>query len=150
MTLPASFPLSMSQIATELGLSLPLSLSHAWVEALANKTGLPVKFSDLLGKTGRFDGNITCSGGTSPLLGNPFFNSTLDQLSFLGGTVGLTYSGIAPSYTGNIKLINNTNSVSAVLAFNGAIGFTGWYNSSPPANIVNQNGTNNYTILPSI
>lgn len=51
MTLPASFPLSMSQVATELGTTLPLSLLDPDVVALAGLSGPPVSMSDLLGKS---------------------------------------------------------------------------------------------------
>ena len=51
MTLPASFPLSMSQVATELGVALPLSLDAANVRSLAGVATGPISFSNLLGKS---------------------------------------------------------------------------------------------------
>lgn len=51
MTLPASFPLTMTQIATELGTTLPLNLLHADVRALAEQPSGDVAYSDLLGKS---------------------------------------------------------------------------------------------------
>lgn len=51
MTLPTTLPISMSDIATELGISPPFSLGDAACLALAGKTALPVSMSDFLGKT---------------------------------------------------------------------------------------------------
>jgi hypothetical protein len=55
MTLPSSFPMSMSDVATELARPLGgnsrLNLGEAEVLALAQKTALPVSMSDLLGKS---------------------------------------------------------------------------------------------------
>lgn len=64
MTLPSSFPLSMSQVAAELGKSLPLSLLNPDVVALAGKSGPPVSFSDLLGKSSGFPSTMTAGVGT--------------------------------------------------------------------------------------
>jgi hypothetical protein len=46
MVMPANLPISMSQVAAELGLPLPLSFNHPWVIYLAGKTALPVSMSD--------------------------------------------------------------------------------------------------------
>jgi hypothetical protein len=51
MTLPASFPLSMSQVATELGVALPLSLNAPNVLTLAGLGAPPISMSNLLGKS---------------------------------------------------------------------------------------------------
>lgn len=51
MTLQASFPLSMSQVAAELGVSLPLSTGDARVRWLADDVGGDISASQLLGKT---------------------------------------------------------------------------------------------------
>lgn len=52
MTLPASGPISMSDIAAELGISAQgLSLGDSRVRALAGKPSGPISFSDLYGKS---------------------------------------------------------------------------------------------------
>ncbi|MGF6777826.1 hypothetical protein [Paraburkholderia sp. GAS334] len=158
MTLPASFTLSMSQIAAELGLSLPLSLNHAWVEALANKSGLPVSFSDLLGKTGRFDGNISINvTGFGPFpSGSTLFGATLSQIT--GGYNGATLLTVEidfnngtwpPNYTGNFKLTNNSTGASCVLSQLIPGASNTWRNSSPPQNIIRKGQTDSYNIVPS-
>ena len=156
MTLPSSPPLSGSQVATELGLSLPLSMNHAWVIALAGKAVLPVSFSDLLGKTGRYDGtppntDFSFPGGPTirRLFTAPWFGGTL---SSIGGSpppssqpLYITFS-VAPNWTGNILLKNNTTGVSAVLT---PFTSTQWNVSNTPSGLATFNATENFTILPS-
>ena len=158
MTLPAAFPLSMSQVATELGLSLPLSLSHAWVEALAQKAALPVSFSDLRGKTGRFDGNVSINvTGFGPFpTGSTLFGATLSQIlgSYNGATlltveIDFNNGTWPPNYTGNFKLTNNSTGASCVLSQLSPGASNTWRNSSPPQNIIRKGQTDNFTILPS-
>lgn len=159
MTLPASFPLSMSQIATELGLSLPLSINHPWVIALAGKSSLPVSFSDLLGKTGRFDGSRTPNFFGSPfnvwrltLSAAPFFGGVMVNFevpgTISGPTVGaqgtLSFSA-APGWSGNILLKNNTTLVNMVLAKSSS---TAWIGATP-ANLIRSGQADSFTILPS-
>ncbi|WP_157639440.1 hypothetical protein [Burkholderia ubonensis] len=152
MTLPASFPLSMSQIATELGLSLPLSINHAWVIALAGKSGLPVSFSDLLGKTGRFDGNLTMTANISDTFTSdpsaPFFGGTfhgMDQAN--NGNLVASFSG-SPGWSGNISVKNNTTGASGVLS---KVDANTWQLLGANPNIVRNRGgqTDSFTILPS-
>ncbi|WP_159086640.1 hypothetical protein [Burkholderia sp. NRF60-BP8] len=153
MTLPASFPMSMSQIASELGLSLPLSISHPWVVALAGKSGLPVSFSDLLGQTGTATGNAAATSGGGGIIApfsSPWFRGQISQLgATTGGAPGLTVSitfSVAPNWSGNILLKNNTTNASIVL---GKINSTSWQVNSNPGNIVRAGFTDNFTILPS-
>ena len=150
MTLPASLPLSMSQIATELGLSLPLSINHPWAVQLAGKGALPVSFSDLLGKTAKFSGNLT--GGSSGSLfvqfGNaPLFGGSLSELDvFLGGGgSSLSISG-PPNWNGNIKVTNNTTGISLVLS---KLTSTAWTSASNPNNLIRSGVTDNFTVQPS-
>ncbi|MCO1349255.1 hypothetical protein L0Z31_17470 (plasmid) [Burkholderia vietnamiensis] len=152
MTLPASFPLSMSQVATELGLSLPLSMSNSWVIALAGKSALPVSFSNLLGKTGRFDGNLTTqSGGTSPptvkvIPNTTFFGGTIATVaSNTGGGCSLVFSS-TPNWTGKIRITNNTLGLSAVFTFAGG---NLWTTSTGGGFIGTVGSTYSFTILPS-
>lgn len=154
MTLPASLPLSMSQIANELGLSLPLSINHAWVLKLAQKSGLPVSFSNLLGKTGRFDGNVqtgAISHGRSIDWTNgaaPFFDTSLEEVAWTSSTSASLFTWAASTWwTGNILVKNNTSGVSGVFTPAGA-GI--WAASGIDANDLIRNGaTDNFTILPS-
>ncbi|WP_321924526.1 hypothetical protein [Burkholderia sp. BCC1998] len=152
MTLPASFPLSMSQIATELGRTLPLSLLDSWVLALAGKSGAPVSFSDLFGKTGRFDGALTGQGSGSLVFVNfpastPLFDIALVSLvqDATPHTI-LTTSAASAYWSGNIKAINNTTGVSVVMPKFSA---TQWVASSTPANLIRSGHTDSFTILPS-
>lgn len=159
MTLPASFPLSMSQVATELGLSLPLSINHAWVIALAGKSALPVSFSDLLGKTGRFDGSVT----TGAISGSrsidwtrgsaPFFDSSLSEVAWTSSsTATLFLWSVSSSWASgkNILVKNNTTGVSAVFTpYSGGVGSI-WFASGIDANNLIRNGaSDSFTILPS-
>lgn len=145
MTLPASFPMSMSQIATELGLSLPLSINHAWVIALAGKSGMPVSFSDLLGKTGHFSASLT-GGGAGPVLGvnfssAPFFGGQLNQLMQQSASLSLTFS-VAPNWGGNIAV--GTTGYSTVLTKTNSTTWSGTGNFLPA------NGQNELiTVYPS-
>lgn len=150
MTLPASFPLTMAQIAGELGLVFPLSLGHSWVIQLAGKSALPVSFSDLRGKSGRYDGNLTGSGSGSLLVqfgGAPFFGGGLVELDvFLGGGgSSLSISGPA-NWNGNIKVTNNTTGISLVLS---KLTSTNWTSGSNPANLIRNGITDSFTVLPS-
>ncbi|WP_157648387.1 hypothetical protein [Burkholderia ubonensis] len=152
MTLPASFPLSMSQVATELGLAMPLSINHAWVIALAGKSGLPVSFSDLLGKTGRFDGNLTMTANISDTFTSdpsaPFFGGTfhgMDQAN--NGNLAAFFSG-SPGWSGNISVKNNTTGASGILS---KVDANTWQLLGANPNIVRNRGsqTDSFTILPS-
>ncbi|MGY6240532.1 hypothetical protein ACW910_24120 (plasmid) [Burkholderia ambifaria] len=153
MTLPASFPISMSQIAAELGLSLPISINHTWIIALAGKSGLPVSFSDLLGQTGIATGNATGTsggGGITAPFSSPWFRGQISQLgATTGGAPGLTVSisfSSAPNWSGNILLKNNTTGGSIVLP---KVNSTSWSINSNPGNIVRSGFTDNFTIQPS-
>ncbi|MBY4770657.1 hypothetical protein [Burkholderia ambifaria] len=153
MTLPALPPMSMSQIAAELGRTLPLSLLDSWVLALAGKSGAPVSFSDLLGKTGRFDGALTGqdTGGVALFVNfpasTPFFDTTLVTLEkdTTPQTV-LTTSAPSAHWSGNIRAINNTTGVSVVMSKFSA---TQWVTPSAPANLIRSGHTDSFTILPS-
>lgn len=149
MTLPASLPISMSQIAAELGLSLPLSLQHSWVRALAQVSGAACDFNSLRGKTGRFDGNVSVNGvGVGSLGNSPFFGVPLNALGNQGGQLSVNVNGATPpSYTGSIRVTNNTTGVGAVLAYQGGTPAS-WVLNSPPPNITPA-GISNYSITPS-
>lgn len=149
MTLPAAFPLSMSQVATELGLPLPLSMNHAWILALADKTALPLSLSDLLGKSGRVDGafNVNSNGSGGPETPFTFFGGQIWQIGNFGDFFVNVNNGISlPSYLGPIQVINHTTGVTTRATWSG---FDNWINTSPPANCVALGQANNVTIIPS-
>lgn len=70
MALPASGPLSASQINVELGRAVgaAFSMNDAAVRSLAGKPSGPISFSDLLGKSARtyvYDANLAVGASTS-------------------------------------------------------------------------------------
>jgi hypothetical protein len=142
----------MSQVATELGLSLPLSISHAWVIALAGKSALPVSFSDLLGKTAQYNGNpLASSGGggiTANLGGASWFGGQLNYLTTSQGPPsGTTLAfNVAPNWSGNIKVTNVTTGVSLVIP---KATSTTWSTTSAPGNLLRGGFSDNITIQPS-
>jgi hypothetical protein len=149
MTLPSSPPLSGSQVATELGLSLPLSFNHAWVIALAGKSALPVSFSDLLGKSGHFNGNlVTGAAGITfevDFTNSFFFGGQLQYFRQQTTSTLLMFSS-APNWNGNIIVTNTTSGVSSTLTKTNS---TQW-NGSAPQGMLGLNGsTNNITVYPS-
>lgn len=151
MTLPAAFPLSMSQIANELGLSFPLAFSHSWIVQLAQKPGFPMSFSDLLGKTGRFDGSLFCSsggGGQTINFGNaPWFGGQLQSAGQLvtapSTSIGFTTT---PNWSGNILLRNNTTGAGVVMPRTNT---NVWSVATTVGFLFRSGQTDNFTLLPS-
>lgn len=159
MTLPASFPLSSSQIYTEVGSPLNgqgqrvFTMNHPFVLALANKTALPCSFSQLLGKTGRFDGNLTVYQRDqftyeADFSGQNLYSGALNymQYGFVSGNVALQFSSAPNSaFTGAFLIINNSTGVSTrVTKFNS----TAWTGNNLSANFMRL-ATDSFTILPS-
>jgi hypothetical protein len=151
MTLPTG-ALSMSQVATELGRSLPLSLQDAMVRALAQVSGAACDFNSLRGKTGRFDGSLFCaSGGGGQSInfsGVPWFGGALLSA---GQNITLPQTGVsfsvAPNWSGNILLRNNTTGASIVLPQSG--GPTSWSANITVPLLFRAGQTDNFTVLPS-
>ncbi|MDN7178574.1 hypothetical protein M0D69_11180 [Caballeronia sp. SEWSISQ10-4 2] len=153
MTLPSSGAISMSQIANEVGLSLPVSINHPWLLLLAGKAGFPVSFSDFYGRTGRFDANLLGqtfgNGDIFVRLGNtPFFGGAL-----FGMDAGFPDSGhsqllfsSAPNWPGNLLFKNNTTGVGVVLSKSNS---TTWLAASNPANLIRTGITDSFTVVPS-
>jgi hypothetical protein len=121
MTLPASGPLSLTDVAAELGLSATgLSLGHQWVRQLAGQpygSGTPVSYSGLRGQSAQFTGNVTFTMSSSNYgfvssgsFACPFFGASTasinNQGDFSGSTPELVFAQ-APNWVGNIILINN-------------------------------------------
>lgn len=151
MTLPSTPPLSGFQVATELGLPLPLSMNHAWVIALANKSALPVSFSDLLGKAGSFSGSVTGAGGSGTFLSASFpipnpqlFDVKLNNINEQSGSIRLGFVSVGGSppayYSGNVIVTNVTYGLSAVLTPGWTVGQGNvWIGTGP--SIVPPNGS---------
>lgn len=113
MTLPTG-ALSMQQIATELGLSLPLSLQHSWVRALAQVSGASCDFNSLRGKSGRFDGALAGSGNAVQLNNYTIFSGAMNDIFSQSGQTTLVFNTI-PTWTGNFRIRNNSTGQAVVV-----------------------------------
>ena len=153
MTLPASFPLSMSQVAAELGATLPLSMLDARVLGLAQLGGAPVSFSNLLGKTGRLDANmlVNSNGAFSIPGGAAIFGASI--VGILWQSAGnpqmqISFQTALPVYRGNLLLTNNTTGASVVMnAFGG--GGVDWQAVTAPSNIARHGVTDSFSLTAS-
>lgn len=146
MTTPASGAISMSQINTELGTNVN-NLGHAWVRLLAGKpaTG-SLKYSDLYSKTGHFTGAITLSASTQSVGFNmTFFAGTSTSLlrNASNGNVELDFT-VAPNWTGNIFIINNSTGASSTMTRQNSVSWQG----ANPANLLRPSTADNFTIRP--
>jgi hypothetical protein len=149
MTLPTG-ALYMSQIAAELGLSLPLSLQHGWVRALAQVTGPACDFNSLRGKTGTFNGAVT--GGLNFISfpgGSPWFGGALQEMDAFGPSGGnyfaLNFTS-GPNWSGNIRVTNQTTGVSVL--FNNKVSSTQWQSSPFVSNFI-RNSNDVFLVQPS-
>lgn len=150
MTLPASAPISMSQIAAELQLALPLALGNDWVRQLAGQasgsTGA-IGILSLLGKTGSFNGSVTIQMGSGVNFGNRISITSMGQ--FFGASIQsidgydasstsarITFNS-APNWSGNIKITNQTAGASGVLT---KLNSTTWQTTSAAANTIPGSG----------
>lgn len=115
MTLPSTGPISMSQVATELGISATgLSLNDSRVRALAGKPSGTISMSDLRGKST----SVLTVGSSTPSVTNYGYYSglygALTNTSRYGGTVtSLSYArwNTVPPYVWRIDLrIDNMQS----------------------------------------
>lgn len=160
MTLPSTAPLSSSQIENELGLSFPFSLDHPWILALAGKINVPISFSDLLGKTGRYDGSLATidKGGVPDTLqinfpNSPFFDIHAQYAQYyyrFGYELDLWFDVQGTYWAGkNIMFKNNTTGAQVVLSPYGSGSPNLWISNSSVPNLIRAGATDNYTILPS-
>jgi hypothetical protein len=150
MTLPSSFPLSMSQVASELGISLPLSLTDSRVLALGGKTAAPISFSDLLGKAASFTGNVSITQTGEFLISGdpnaPFFSGTIMEIGMITNAGDAIRVGTSPAsfWTGSITLRNNTTGASMTLPY---LGSGQWgATDTTGGQLVRVNETDNFTI----
>lgn len=156
MTLPATGSLSMSQIASELGISAAgISLNHSWVRALAGVLSGAISFANLRGKTGRFDGALATIGpGLSVQFGNaPFFGVSLFELDVTLGSspqVNLFLNTGTMTWSGAITVVNNTTGVSARLTYSSTSGYIVYQVSGSYPNLIRSGATaDSFTVIPS-
>lgn len=115
MTLPASFPLSMSQINVELGRAsnATTSLLESAVRTLAQRPSGSVGFNNLLGKaslvaTGHDDSRGYVSSGGA---GNA---DSFPNVTVAGGVAPYTYSWSFTSNPDGTTLLNSTSATATV------------------------------------
>lgn len=135
----------MSQVNVELGraANAPTSLNDAQVRGLAQVAAGQISMSNLLGKTGRFDGVIAINSNgqyAGGFTGQSIFGAILSTLNGDLLSIQLIFAPLSPPvYTGNLKLTNNTTGASCILTqFNQ--GSTVWINNSPPPNVIRHAG----------
>lgn len=127
MALPSSPPITMAQVAAELGISLPLSLGDSRVRALAGKPSGDISMLDLLGKSSvdysinpiNFESvtvNTTSTGGSSS---SPNFkDGTIYTISGITGTCTIRFTGTSPTNTGGAFVYVRKNGGSWTQVFN--------------------------------
>lgn len=101
MTLPTSAPISIGQVAAELGLSSPLSLGDSRVLALAGKSGPPISLTDLYGKSAQ----AALTG--SAMGSNPFYDSTSTAGTASSTAMAMAANG-SGGYTYQWNVVSNT------------------------------------------
>lgn len=105
MTLPTSGAITIGQVATELGASLPLSLGDSRVLQLAGKSGAPISLSDLYGKSAlSITGFSTAAGANS--------NTVTVSATVRGGSGAVTY---AWSADGDLRVSGSTSGTSVTI-----------------------------------
>lgn len=153
MTTPSSYPLTILEITQELNLNYPaqnVSLTHPWILALAGKSAPPISFSDLLGKSGNYQGNglSTTSGGQFPTWtanfppGYNIFGGSLASLAVSSGPnqfiLSLNFNS-PPFWSGNFLVDNiSTGGTTAILPKVNGTTWQSVYNgpTNPWSNIV--------------
>lgn len=141
MTLPASFPLSMSQINTELGraTNANTSLLESAVRTLAQVPSGPVSYSNLLGKA-----TLTVTGVNSGISYNTSGGAgnadTFPSVNRSGGQAPYTYAWSFTSNPDGATLLNATSQTATVRkAFAG--GSTGSYSATLQCVVTDNLGT---------
>jgi hypothetical protein len=158
MTLPASGPISMSQVSVELGLAAnyPLSLNNSWVRYLGQvaQSGV-VSFLNLLGKTATYNGPAPSgvSGAYAIFPSPPWFGGVLQEIDVFGPSGGnefllwFSQGASLPNWPNNIKVTNLTTGVSAVFTPVGN-GYQ-WQATPWQANLVRSNVSDTFLVQPT-
>lgn len=148
MTLPASGTISLSSISTEIGQTITNMNDDHIRQLTQTANNSTISMSALYSKTGKFTGNIQLSGTTSSIgfSGNAFYNGSTDSLlrNAANGNCELDF-GVAPTWTGNIVITNNTTGISSTLVKQNSVSWQG----SNPANLLRASTTDNFTIRPA-
>lgn len=172
MTTTSSGALSMLDIATEMGQSLPLSANSSMVLGLGGKSSLPISFSDLYGKNGNL--NTTKFGNPGAAGNDARIAINVDLKDFMGGQPQFLYcsgtatgrvklqfqsaGGASPptTYRGNILVKNNRTGVQAVMGYNasasvaGIVKWTSTTGNGYPANLIIVGTVDSFTIIPTL
>lgn len=119
MTLPTSGPIGLAQIATELGLGMPLSLTDPRVLALAGKSAPPVTMpTDFYGKSAGATAAFTATGydasGSATSNGVGGTVSCSPSIAEMGGTAPYTRTWSITSNPGGCSL-SDANSPSCTV-----------------------------------
>lgn len=136
MALPSSKPISLSQVASELGVGLPISLTQASVRALAGVSSGQISLSDLLGKSAsgivsplngglvmQYDTAVTGSSTTSLAVRVQVDTDgtiTIKKTSSVGGDTYLYYNPITASIGANYYVKAVVTSISSAATRSGS------------------------------
>ena len=149
MTLPASGTISLTSIGTEIGQTITNMNDDHIRQLTGTVSSATIAMSALYSKTGSFTGNVGMSSSTtsnSGVSGQPFYNGTIDQIirNAGNGNSEVDFS-VAPTWTGNLILRNNTTAVQSTLTKQNSQSWQG----SNPANLLRASTTDNFTIRPA-
>lgn len=121
MTLPASAPISLGDVLTEIrrinpSRALPISLGDADVRALAGKPSGPISLSDLYGKSSYIPMTLTATGDSRSFdsgAGAGLARGTL-SVTVAGGSGGFTYLWEFTSGPNDGQLLSSNSSICTV------------------------------------
>lgn len=110
MTLPASGPITLGQVAAELGIGLPLSLGDPRVRALAGVPSGPISLGQLRGKSAytAMAGSMDDVSATADA--DPPSNYSLPipvSMILMGGQAPITYTWVKISGIGTVDDVNS-------------------------------------------
>lgn len=116
MTIPASGPITLGQVAAELGIGLPLSLGDSRVRTLAGVPSGPISLGQLRGKSAATPLTATASGGhgEADTRNGAGSVSCSPRVTAGGGTGTITYLWEFTSNPGDCSLSGSTSSACLV------------------------------------